>query len=96
MTAFDSAEGGELFDKLINDGNYTEGDARRIVFSLVSAIQYMHERNIVHRDLKPENILLSDATDQAIIKIADFGLGTMNEGDSLLQTKQVFLPLRLD
>jgi serine/threonine protein kinase len=31
----------------------------------------------VHRDLKPENLLLSDPTESAILKIADFGLSAV-------------------
>jgi len=27
----------------------------------------------VHRDLKPENILLKDATEDSVVKLADFG-----------------------
>jgi serine/threonine protein kinase len=32
---------------------------------------------VVHRDLKPENLLLSDPSDSAILKIADFGLSAV-------------------
>lgn len=32
---------------------------------------------MVHRDLKPENLLLSDQSDGAILKIADFGLSAI-------------------
>jgi serine/threonine protein kinase len=32
---------------------------------------------VVHRDLKPENLLLSDPSDTAILKIADFGLSAV-------------------
>ena len=32
---------------------------------------------MVHRDLKPENLLLSDPSDSAILKIADFGLSAV-------------------
>lgn len=31
----------------------------------------------MHRDLKPENLLLSDPSDSAILKIADFGLSAV-------------------
>lgn len=34
-------------------------------------------KGIVHRDLKPENLLLSDGSDHAILKIADFGLSAV-------------------
>ena len=32
---------------------------------------------VVHRDLKPENLLLSDPSEMAILKIADFGLSAV-------------------
>lgn len=39
---------------------------------------------IIHRDLKPENILLSsDNEDDAVIKVADFGLAKIFTGTSL-------------
>ena len=41
------------------------------------ARRYCHSLNVVHRDLKPENILLSDDTDDALIKLADFGLSKL-------------------
>lgn len=41
---------------------------------LLSGIEYCHGKGVAHRDLKPENLLLSDISDQAIVKMADFGL----------------------
>ncbi len=51
-------KGGELFDKIVAKGNYSEWDAAHIMKALLSAISYCHARRIVHRDLKPENIVL--------------------------------------
>lgn len=77
------AAGGELFDKLVNDGKYNESDAVRILKQLLSALEYLHALKIVHRDLKPENILLK-AKDSKEIKIADFGLSKLyNEMSNL-------------
>jgi serine/threonine-protein kinase ULK/ATG1 len=33
----------------------------------------IHKLNFIHRDLKPQNILLSEDSEQATLKIADFG-----------------------
>eukprot|EP00599_Poterioochromonas_sp_BG-1_P000137 CAMPEP_0173147512 /NCGR_PEP_ID=MMETSP1105-20130129/9178_1 /TAXON_ID=2985 /ORGANISM="Ochromonas sp., Strain BG-1" /LENGTH=731 /DNA_ID=CAMNT_0014062009 /DNA_START=102 /DNA_END=2297 /DNA_ORIENTATION=+ len=66
--------GGELYEDVVSRV-YTESHARYMIYVLLKSVQYMHAHNIVHRDLKPENLLLSNAsTDEAIIKIADFGL----------------------
>ena len=66
--------GGELFDRLVTLGKYTEEDARYFTFKLLNAVLYLHDRNICHRDLKPENILLANAEPDAELKITDFGL----------------------
>jgi len=47
-------------------------------------------RNIVHRDLKPENLLLATKTDDADIKIADFGFAIEAAGETLTQVCLVF------
>jgi len=66
--------GGELFDKIVEQGSYTERDAAVLVSKMVSALEYLHSLGIVHRDLKPENLLLKDETSMTEVKIADFGL----------------------
>ena len=66
--------GGELFDSIVKQKHYTEHKARNIAAQLMDAIAYMHRAGIIHRDLKPENVLLTDASENARVKIADFGL----------------------
>ncbi len=65
--------GGELFERIKRKKVFTEREASAIMKSLISSVQFMHSLGIVHRDLKPENIIFSDDTDQAKIKIVDFG-----------------------
>jgi calcium/calmodulin-dependent protein kinase I len=50
--------GGELFERIIQKGNFTEREGRDACRCILSALDYMHERRMVHRDLKPENLLL--------------------------------------
>ncbi len=52
-------KGGELFDKIRTKGNYSEGDAARVMKRLLEAVSYMHQKHVLHRDLKPENIILT-------------------------------------
>ena len=52
--------GGELFEKVIDQGAYNEPQAAIIIHKILSAINHLHERNMVHRDLKPENILFEN------------------------------------
>ncbi|TMW60911.1 hypothetical protein Poli38472_000953 [Pythium oligandrum] len=65
--------GGELFDRIVEKTFYSEKEARDLVRILLDAIKYCHDKDVVHRDLKPENLLLTSATDDASIKLADFG-----------------------
>jgi serine/threonine protein kinase len=65
--------GGELFDRIVSKQFYKERDAQSVVLTLAGVLAYLHDRGIVHRDLKPENILLKSKSDDAALKIADFG-----------------------
>jgi len=68
--------GGELFDRIVEKGNYSEKDAAGCIFQVCEALSVLHKNGIVHRDLKPENILYADkkGDNMDVIKIADFGL----------------------
>mgnify|MGYP003588799732 CR=1 FL=1 len=62
--------GGELFSKIQQMQKFTEAQAAKLFFQIVSALNYLHQQKIVHRDIKPENIMLDDNNS---IKIIDFG-----------------------
>lgn len=44
--------GGELFDRIVEKGSYTEKDASGLIRQVLEAVDYMHEQGVVHRDLK--------------------------------------------
>ncbi|KAJ3601987.1 hypothetical protein NHX12_029748 [Muraenolepis orangiensis] len=71
--------GGELFDRILDRGMYTEKDASLVVRQVLQAVSYLHDNNIVHRDLKPENLLYYNMDVNAKIMISDFGLSKMSE-----------------
>ncbi len=67
--------GGDLFGYLECRGfKLPESRAAEIIHKLCMAIYYIHSFGIVHRDLKPENILMTDTSDNADIRLLDFGL----------------------
>jgi len=69
--------GGELFDRILAEGKFSEQAAASCVQQMLRAVNYMHQNYIMHRDLKPENWLLAsegEAILTANLKLIDFGL----------------------
>lgn len=48
--------GGELFDRIVEKGSYTEKDASGLIRQVLEAVDYMHDQGVVHRDLKVSKI----------------------------------------
>lgn len=66
--------GGELFDRIIARGHYSERAAANLIRTIVQVVEYCHDLGVMHRDLKPENFLLSNKKEDAMLKTTDFGL----------------------
>ncbi|OBS66788.1 hypothetical protein A6R68_04680 [Neotoma lepida] len=64
--------GGELFDYLVKKGRLTPKEARKFFRQIVSALDFCHK-----------NLLLDEKNN---IRIADFGMASLQVGDSLLET----------
>ncbi|XP_035676234.1 calcium/calmodulin-dependent protein kinase type 1D-like [Branchiostoma floridae] len=71
--------GGELFDRIVEKGSYSEKDASSLVRQILDAIAYLHDQGVVHRDLKPENLLYYSPDEDSKIMISDFGLSKMEQ-----------------
>ncbi|XP_013080811.2 serine/threonine-protein kinase H1 homolog [Biomphalaria glabrata] len=81
------ATGGELFDRIIAKGSFTERDATRVLTMVLDGVKYLHGLGITHRDLKPENLLYYHPGHDSKIMITDFGLSAMVKGpDNLMRT----------
>ena len=66
-------KGGDLAKFILSRGKVSEHVARRFLHHISAGLLVIHKLNFIHRDLKPQNILLSEDSEQAVLKIADFG-----------------------
>nr|QSI83912.1 calcium-dependent protein kinase 13 [Vitis pseudoreticulata] len=67
-------KGGELFDRIIQRGHYTERKAAELTRTIVGVVEACHSLGVMHRDLKPENFLLVNEEEDSLLKTIDFGL----------------------
>ncbi|CAA2971132.1 calcium-dependent kinase 20-like [Olea europaea subsp. europaea] len=66
--------GGELFDRIIQRGHYTERKAAELARIIVGVVEACHSLGVMHRDLKPENFLFVNEQEESPLKTIDFGL----------------------
>ncbi|KAL4592796.1 hypothetical protein LXL04_005801 [Taraxacum kok-saghyz] len=66
--------GGELFDRIIAKGHYSERAAAGLCRQMVTVVHNCHTMGVFHRDLKPENFLFLNTDEDSPLKATDFGL----------------------
>lgn len=81
--------GGELLDRVLEMGQLGERQAAVTMQQIFRAVNYLHETGICHRDLKPQNFLFAtkDPIETCTLKLIDFGLARMTDGQTFLKTK---------
>jgi len=81
-------QGGEVFDRIIQEKHFTEKDAATVMQQVFQGINYTHSVDIVHRDLKPENVMLLNKgpIKGNTVKVIDYGIAAEWKGN-LLVTK---------
>jgi eukaryotic-like serine/threonine-protein kinase len=73
------------------EGAIIVGRTFRILQSLCSALDCIHQHGAIHRDLKPENIMIIESKEKEEIKLLDFGISKMldtTEQSPLMQITQ--------
>ena len=84
------ANGGTLFE-LIRDQKqlFLEEDCLWYFYQLMSAVSYIHQNGILHRDIKTLNIFMTKAS---ILKLGDFGISKVLQGNAKLAETHVGTP----
>jgi len=62
----------------------------RFAYQAADGLSFLHSRRILHRDIKPSNIFVeSPPCNLPVLKLADFGVSTMDTGDDSTRTGNV-------
>lgn len=77
--------GGDLGQFIKSHGPVSESVAQKWIQNLSEGFKVLRSKNIIHRDLKLQNILMTEASTNAVLKLADFGMSRFL-GDDLAQT----------
>lgn len=73
MSNQDEKEEEEEEEQIEPDGRgLDEAIVKKIMFQLLSCVNYLHKNKLIHADLKPHNILLPSPGDFGAIKVIDF------------------------
>ena len=93
--AMEYVEGQTLKQVLDLQGALPEKLALEIASQVAEALGAAHQRHLVHRDIKPANLIVAfDQRNNPMVKVIDFGLVKMTEGDfgdSSASTSGMFL-----
>ncbi|XP_068566440.1 serine/threonine-protein kinase H1-like [Cebidichthys violaceus] len=76
------ATGGELLDRVVSRGHFTERDATQALRMVLAGVGHLHNLGIAHRDLKPENLLYYHPGADSRLLVTDFGLATFGGAGS--------------
>ncbi|CAM8989304.1 unnamed protein product [Rhodiola kirilowii] len=69
--------GGELFDRILMRGHYTERNAAKLARTVLEVVKACHDLGVMHRDLKPENFLFVNDEEDSPLMAIDFGLSVL-------------------
>ncbi|KAK3529546.1 hypothetical protein QTP70_032061 [Hemibagrus guttatus] len=83
------ATGGELLDRVVSRGSFTERDATKALVMVSRGLSYIHALGVIHRDLKPENLLYYHPGQDSRLIITDFGLACWSRRSQMVECDDV-------
>jgi len=81
---FELIRGGSLEGRIADgpdDGRMEEQQVKSLMYSMASALDFLHKKGIAHRDVKPANILLPYPESIEGAKLCDFDLASRSKTD---------------
>jgi calcium-dependent protein kinase len=87
--------GGELFDRIIQRGYFTERTAAQLTRTIVGVVEACHSLGVMHRDLKPENFLFVNEQEDSPLMAIDFGLSVFFQPGLSMKCPFSFYPFEL-
>jgi len=94
LIVMECMEGGELFNRIRDrqDKPFTEREAANIITMITNAVIHLHHMDVAHRDLKPENLLFTSKSDNAVLKLTDFGFAKEGNNEQLPLNTPCYTP----
>lgn len=87
--AMEYVEGQSLAKVIALNGWLKPDQALPILGQICEAMTYAHGCGVLHRDLKPDNVVVIDTADDCCqIKVVDFGLAKLLDGDDVQKLTQ--------
>lgn len=71
-----------LRDEIYSNVHFSKDELNKILFDILSGLEYMHGKGLVHRDVKPANILKFENDDGVYYALADLGLVSKLDNNS--------------
>jgi len=90
-TVLEACDHGDLHDLIDEHVTVPEDLAAKVMLDAIRALQYLHSKDMIHCDIKPANWLVDGEDDEAVIKLADFGMTVTSDAKEIVGGSPVYM-----